>query len=238
VNIQNESILLKQAVTNSIYHITPFTLLDFPHKTACIIWYAGCNMRCHYCYNPDIVKGKGTISHEDAFKWISSRKGFLDGVVLSGGECLMDKKIESFIQNLKEHGFLIKLDTNGSYPLRLKSLVQNQLINYIALDFKALPNQFYKVTQSGLFNKFQQSLEFLIKINAPFEVRTTIHSKLLSPEDLLQMVHYLESRNYSGTYYLQNFFNNCKTLGELPNDYQFIKQGDFSSTKFEIIVRS
>lgn len=185
----------------------------------------------------DIVRGKGIISFEDAFKWISSRNGFLDGVVLSGGECMMHKRIESFIYNLKNQGFLIKVDTNGSYPLRLKSLVQNQLIKYIALDFKALPNQFYKVTQSDLFNKFQQSLEFLIQSKVKFEVRTTIHSKLLYQEDLMQMVHYLETRNYTGTYYLQNFFNNCNTLGGLPNDYQPIKQGDINSKKFEIIVR-
>lgn len=234
----NESILLKGAVTDSIYHITPFTVLDFPHKTACIIWFAGCNMRCKYCYNPDIVRGKGTISFEDAFKWISSRKGFLDGVVLSGGECLMHKNIESFIRNLKDHDFLIKVDTNGSYPLRLKSMVQNQLINYIALDFKALPNHFYRLTQSNLFNKFQQSLDFLIKNTVKFEVRTTVHSKLIQRQDLIQMIRYLETRNYSGTYYLQNFYNNCQTLGELPNDYDTIKQGDLDSEKFEIVVRS
>ncbi|HRG67465.1 MAG: anaerobic ribonucleoside-triphosphate reductase activating protein [Saprospiraceae bacterium] len=225
-------------MTNAVYHITPFTLLDYPNKTACIIWFAGCNMRCHYCYNPEIVRGKGRIAFEEAFNWICSRKGFLDGVVFSGGECLMHKRIESFISDIKQQGFLVKVDTNGSHPQRLKTLVQNQLINYVALDFKALPHNFYQLTQSDLFVKFQQSLDFLIQSKIQFEVRTTVHSNLLKPDDIKQMIRYLEIKNYTGSYFLQNFFNNCTTLGELPNDYCKVQTGDFISSNFEIVVRS
>jgi len=225
-------------VTDSVYQITPFTLLDYPNKTACIIWFAGCNMRCHYCYNPEIVRGKGSIAFETAYHWICSRKGFLDGVVFSGGECLMHKRIERLISDIKQQGFLIKVDTNGSHPHRLKTLIENQLINYVALDFKALPHHFFQITQSELFVKFQQSLDLLIQSKLNFEVRTTVHSDLLKPEDILQMVQYLEARNYTGTYFLQNFFNNCSTLGDLSNDYHKIQPGDFSSKYFDIVVRS
>lgn len=238
MSIQNENTLLRNVVTNSIYYISPFTLLDYPNKTACIIWFAGCNMRCHYCYNPEIVKGKGKISYEDAYRWICSRKGFLDGVVLSGGECLMHKQIESLISDIKQQGFLIKVDTNGSNPKRLKTLIDKKSIDYVALDFKALSYSFYELTQSDLFLKFQQSLDLLIQSNINFEVRTTVHSKLLKPEDIIQMARYLETKKYTGTYFLQNFFNNCNTLGDLPNDYHKIQAGDFSSKYFDIVVRS
>jgi pyruvate formate lyase activating enzyme len=122
----------------AVYNITPFTLLDYPDKTACIVWFAGCNMRCVYCYNVDIVRGKGRMSYDEVYGFLDTRRGLLDAVVLSGGECLMHRSIESFIIELKKRNLLVKIDTNGSYPLVLSKLINEQLIDYVALDFKAM----------------------------------------------------------------------------------------------------
>lgn len=90
-----------------IYNISPFTLLDFPDKTACILWFAGCNMRCAYCYNPDIVLGKGKKTIKEALNFIKTRKGLLDGVVLSGGECTLYKELPEIAREIKKMGFLV-----------------------------------------------------------------------------------------------------------------------------------
>jgi len=105
VNTIKEHILQKENVAKPIYSITPFTLLDYPNKSACILWFAGCNMRCIYCYNPEIVLGKGTLSLEKVLDFLNSRKELLDAVVFSGGECLLHNNILSFIKTVKEMGF-------------------------------------------------------------------------------------------------------------------------------------
>ena len=86
----------------AIHSITPFTLLDFPDKTACILWFSGCNMKCDYCYNPEIVFGKGQVSFSEIFSFLKLRKNLLDAVVLSGGECLIHQNILPLIQTIKE----------------------------------------------------------------------------------------------------------------------------------------
>ena len=135
-------------LSKPIYNITPFTLLDYPDKSACIFWYAGCNMRCLYCYNPEIVLGKGTTTFSEAISFLKSRQGLLDAVVFSGGECLIHKNILDQIKTVKELGFLIKIDTNGSNPNVLKQLIERNLIDYVALDFKGTKNNFQQITRS------------------------------------------------------------------------------------------
>jgi len=148
-------------VAKPIYSITPFTLLDYPDKTACILWFAGCNMRCLYCYNPDIVLGKGKLTFQDVFTFVEKRKKLLDGVVLSGGECTLHPHIDWLMKELKNRGLKVKIDTNGSRPTVLNKLLSENLIDYVALDFKALKNNYYDITKSTLFNKFKASLNLL-----------------------------------------------------------------------------
>jgi len=199
----------------AIHSITPFTLLDFPNKSACILWYAGCNMRCLYCYNLEIVLGKGVVTFPEAISFLQSRKGLLDGVVFSGGECLIHKTIIEHIRAVKAMGFLIKIDTNGTRPDVLKQLIAEKVIDYVALDFKATQHQFQKITQSELFLPFEQSFQLLQKSGIPFEIRTTFHSELITLKTLHEMIAYLETQQYSGNYYLQFFRNNVATLSEL-----------------------
>ncbi|WP_264551153.1 anaerobic ribonucleoside-triphosphate reductase activating protein [Flavobacterium sp. N2038] len=227
----------KPLTAKAIYSITPFTLLDYPGKTACIIWFAGCNMKCLYCYNPDIVLGKGKIDFENVLSFLKSRKGLLDGVVLSGGECTMHKNIIPFIEKIKALGFMVKIDTNGSKPLVLKELIQKKLIDYAALDFKSLPETFEHITQSDWFSEFEQSFSLLMDSVIPFEIRTTYHSSLISESEFIKMIAYLETRNYEGNYYVQHFMNNVPTLSKLENSDKKIRLKDFSTTKIKVIFR-
>lgn len=213
-------------------------MLDYPDKTSCILWFAGCNMRCQYCYNPEVVRGKGHTSYDAALQFIKTRKDFLDAVVLSGGECTMHQHMDFFLKEIKNLGFLLKIDTNGSHPERIKHFILLELVDYIALDFKALPSSFHKVTQSDLFQKFEQSLKLLIKMDFPFEVRTTVHSAFLDPGKISEMIRYLEEIGYTGTYYLQNTFHGADTLGNIGESAYQIGEGAFHSSHFKIKVRN
>ena len=228
---------MKENVSTPIYSITPFTLLDYAHQSACSLWFAGCNMRCLYCYNPEIVLGKGSISFEKTLAFLHSRKNLLDAVVFSGGECLLHKNIIDLILEIKKMGFLIKIDTNGSRPMLLKKLIEKQLIDYVALDFKALPEHFEKITQSVLFPQFEKSLDLLLENQLPFEVRTTVHSELLTEKDIQQMIVYLEKKNYTGNYYIQHFVNDVKTLGKLGHSFRKFDSQKLSTPKINVHFR-
>lgn len=237
MNTNSVHISKKQLSNKAVFSLTPFTLLDYPHKTACIVWFAGCNMRCLYCYNPDIVLGKGKINFNEVLTFLKTRKGLLDGVVLSGGECTLHKKIIDFIKEIKAMGFAVKIDTNGSNPKILNSLIRDQLIDYVALDYKSLPHTFKKLTQSGLFYEFEESLKLLIQSNISFEVRTTFHSFLITESDFIQMIKYLESQNFEGNYYVQHFMNNVPTLSKLDHSTKEIQLKNFSTPKIKVIFR-
>jgi pyruvate formate lyase activating enzyme len=228
---------MKENVSTPIYSITPFTLLDYPHQSACILWFAGCNMRCLYCYNPEIVFGKGSISFEKALQFLKSRIQLLDAVVFSGGECLLHKKAVSFITEVKKMGFLIKIDTNGSQPEILEELIKKKLISYVALDFKAMPANFEKITQSSLFVPFAKSLLLLLQNSVPFEVRTTVHSALLNREDIQEMVFFLENFGYSGDYYIQHFVNGASTIERLGHSFKELENQNFATEKIKIHFR-
>lgn len=210
-----------------ICNITPFTLLDYPNKSACILWYAGCNMRCLYCYNPEIVLGKGAFTFSETISFLKKRKGLLDAVVFSGGECLIHKNIVEQIKEVKALGFLVKIDTNGSNSKVVKQLLDNNLIDYVALDFKALKPNYNAITKSNLFDEFEETLDLLLVCSIPFEVRTTYHSELISDAELNQMMHFLELKKYKGNYYIQHFQNNIETLGNL------IPSSKINSSKIE-----
>jgi pyruvate formate lyase activating enzyme len=229
---------MKENAIKPIYSITPFTLLDYPHKSACILWFAGCNMRCLYCYNPEIVLGKGAITVEETLSFLHSRINLLDAVVFSGGECLLHKNIISLISEVKKMGFLVKIDTNGSSPLVLQELLNRNAIDYVALDFKAPPSKFKAITKSNLYAPFEKTLSLLLHFQIPFEVRTTYHSDLLNENNLQEMVAILESKNYRGNYYIQGFRNNVTTLTTLEHSDNNINQMKIATQTISIILRN
>lgn len=189
-----------------IYSVTPFTMLDFPEKTACIVWFSGCNMRCPYCHNPQIVKGKGRGDVDQVFDFLKKRAGLLDGVVLSGGEASAYPGLPDFIKQVKKLGYAVKLDTNGLRPDIIDDFLRPGFLNYIALDYKAPPHKFKKVTGVDKYNEFTKTLDILCAQKAiPFEVRTTVHTDLMDEDDVNAIIHDLENRGYQGRHAIQNF---------------------------------
>lgn len=195
-------------------------MLDFPERTAAIIWFAGCNMRCGYCHNPQIVKGKsGKKTAEDIITFLKTRQGLLDGIVLSGGEATLYKGIIKFAKTIKDMNFAIKLDTNGTRPKTIQQMLDKKLLDFIALDYKSPPSKSKTVTGVNLHTYFDQTLKKLCsQNNVPFEVRTTVHTQLMNELDILEIANDLKEKGYKGTYYVQNYINNDNpTLGNLPN---------------------
>ncbi len=189
-----------------IYSVTPFTMLDFPGKTACIVWFSGCNMRCPYCHNPQIVKGKGRGDVGQVFDFLKKRAGLLDGVVLSGGEASAYPGLPDFITQVKKLGYAVKLDTNGLRPDIIDDFLRQSFLNYIALDYKAPLHKFKKVTGVDKYNEFTKTLDLLCAQKAiPFEVRTTVHTDLMDEDDVDAIIHDLENRGYQGRHAIQNF---------------------------------
>lgn len=204
-----------------VYSVTPFTMLDFPGHTACVVWFTGCNMRCPYCHNPDLVrrKGGGQSSTAQVMDFLEKRKGLLDGIVLSGGEATLFPGLSDFIEDARALGYKIKLDTNGTRPDVLASLLEKNMLDYIALDYKAPREKYTRLTAHKRFENFEETLALLCGQKAiPFEVRTTVHTNLLDEDDLSAIILDLDRRGYKGTYFLQNFRadNDRPTLGMLP----------------------
>lgn len=229
---------MKNAAKNPIESITPFTLLDFPDQTACILWFAGCNMNCKYCYNPEIVNSKGKLSYDNALKFLKTRIGLLDGVVLSGGECTTAYGFVDFVEQIKGLGFSVKIDTNGSAPWILEELVKRNLIDYVALDFKALQKKYFEITASKLFHRFQKSMKFLIESKLTFEIRTTVHGDLLGLEDVRVMKQFIYDNGYRGIYYIQHFINDTPTIGSMKSNTLKIKAEDFKEDGSRIQIRN
>lgn len=196
--------------------ITPLTFLDYPKKAACILWYTGCNLRCPYCYNPELVLGQAGGLDEMAF--LRERAGFLDAVVLSGGEATLNPDIEELCRQIKDLGYLVKVDTNGSNPAVIRKLAENKLLDYVALDNKMPSTRSWRVPGGDyLFDRYKETLRLLQIHQIPHEVRTTVHPGLLDEADILQMIRETYALNYRDKYYLQFFFNDgkVKTLGNL-----------------------
>jgi len=240
VNTNNEPTLenvnLDFLNKKAIHSFTPFTLLDYPDKSACILWFAGCNMKCDYCYNPEIVFGKGAFYFSEIISFLKSRRNLLDAVVFSGGECLIHKDIIPFIKLIKSLGFLIKVDTNGSQPKVLEKLIQNNLIDYVALDFKSPKEKFFAITKSNFYFQFLSCFKMLQKSSIPFEIRTTYHSSLLNPEDITKMQNVLLELDYDKSHYIQNFRNYQNTITPLPES-QPLKEKDWNQNMTKIIFR-
>ena len=215
-----------------VYDLTPFTLLDFPDTPAAILWLAGCNMRCPYCHNPDIVFGKNSKSFDEVVAFLERRKGLLEGIVLSGGEPTIHKDIVSICQTIKDLGYKIKLDTNGSLPKVVEELLQKKLLDCIALDFKAPKEKFIDITKSNSYENLLQTLAIVVQSHIPYQIRTTVHTALLQEEDIQKIIDTLVAYNVE-KYFIQNFVDLGKTLQKLPVQRKVLKQNFTSTMKIE-----
>ena len=154
------------------------TLLDFPGHVACTVFLGGCNFNCPFCYNASLigsVDAEELMSSDELFKYLNNRKGILDGVAITGGEPLLHKEVKEFIQRIKNLGFKVKLDTNGSFPKVLKNLIDEQLVDYVAMDIKNTLDK-YCLTVGCKINieDIKESIQILINSNIDYEFRTTI----------------------------------------------------------------
>lgn len=210
---------------NPIYSITAFTTLDYPDKIAAIAWFAGCNMRCAYCYNVEVVLGgernfserskAAGVSEAEFLSFLDRRAGKLDGIVFSGGECSISPAFLPLAREVKARNFALKVDTNGSNLPALKAAIEENLIDYIALDFKAPSTKFRRVAGANLYENFMQTLEFLLARDFKFEVRTTVHADILNEADVSRMAEILFESGYKRDYFLQKFLDTGENFANL-----------------------
>ncbi len=201
--------------TKCIYDITKFTHLDYPEHLSCIVWFSGCNMRCDYCYNKTIVFAKdGKYSYSDVLEFLKTRVNLLDAVVLSGGEATLHNLVK-FCKAIKKLGFKIKLDTNGTNFSVIKELCELGLLDFIALDYKAPKKKFTQITHSNRYEEFSKTLDFLIKSDLDYEVRTTLHADLLNESDINDIIYDLKDRAYCKKYYVQIFLDTGTNIANI-----------------------
>ena len=196
------------------------TLLDYPQKMACTIFTHGCNFRCPFCHNAGLVTDvqQAEISTEEVLKFLKGRQGILEGVCITGGEPLLQEDIEDFIKAIKDMGFLVKLDTNGSFPERLKALCKKGLIDYVAMDIKNSKQKYAVTVGKKLFDltSVSESVDFLKKGNVPYEFRTTVTKDFHTIEDLLSIAKWLSGCD---AYYLQQFVNSGNLIDNTITGY-------------------
>ena len=190
------------------------TLLDFPGHTACTLFTCGCNMRCPFCHNTPLVTGTAQeeYSEKEILSFLKKRQGLLDGVAITGGEPLLQKDIVSFIRKIKEEGYAVKLDTNGSLPERLRSLVDEKLVDYIAMDIK---NTFTKYAFTAGCeidtDKIISSIDIIKNSGIDHEFRTTVIAEHHTAEDIIEIAEYLGENE---KYFLQCFKDSGDILGD------------------------
>ena len=166
----------------NINGLQKLTLLDFPGKTACTVFLAGCDMRCPFCHNSELIDGTAEVimDEKDLLKFLNTRQGLLDGVAFTGGEPLMRKDLPELMREIKKLGYTIKLDTNGQHPDALKPLIEEHLIDYIAMDVKNSPEKYPET--SGFVNvnldKIKESINIIMNSGVDYEFRTTVVNEL------------------------------------------------------------
>ena len=182
------------------------TLLDFPGKVACILFVRGCNLRCPFCHNASLVRpgAENAISDADVLSFLKKRQGLLDGVVISGGEPLMYPELLPFLQKVRELGYAIKVDTNGTNPDLLKKLIGEDLADYVAMDIKNSP-ALYPAT-CGIpkpdMASIEESRDFLMTGAVDYEFRTTVVDGLHTKDSLEELAFWIAGAK---RYYLQAF---------------------------------
>ena len=171
--IQEEKLIM------NIQGFQKLTLLDFPGKMACTVFTAGCNLRCPFCHNSRLVidpEKTSEYSVDEILAYLKKRQGILDGVAITGGEPLLQPDRDKFIKKVRELGFAVKLDTNGTFPDRLKALVEQGLLDYVAMDVKNSPSGYSETVGIGGYDisKIQESIGFLLENKVDYEFRTTV----------------------------------------------------------------
>ena len=191
----------------NIYDINKLSLLDFPGRVSAIIFLSGCNMNCGYCYNSDLkIKSDARLTEEEVLDFLKSRVGKIDGVVITGGEPTINNELPSLIKKIKELGLLVKLDSNGTNPKMIEYLIDNSLVDYIAMDIKTNPLKYSVVTNTkNNIEDILDSVDIIKNSNIEHEFRTTVYN-IHTLDDLINIAKLVSPSKY----FLQDFKKNEK----------------------------
>ena len=191
-------------MNSSFCGIEKLSLVDFDGYISCTLFTSGCNYRCPFCHNSPLIKEQPSLNMEEILNYLSVRKKMLDAVVITGGEPTLHKELPSVLKQIKDLGYIIKLDTNGTNPKMLKELIDKKLIDYVAMDIKASSNCYSLVT--GVINPFldniKESINILKTSNINFEFRTTLVKEFHSLDSINEMKELVSG---SKKLYLQKF---------------------------------
>lgn len=200
------------------------TLIDYPGKIACIVFTAGCNMNCHYCYNPELRDFSPKLDEEEFFAFLDSRVDQLDAVTVTGGEPTVQRDLFEFIQKIKDRGFLVKLDTQGTNPLIVERLIDAKLVDYIAMDIKA-PLERYREVANCFVDEaaIKKSISILMTSAPDYEFRTTIVRQQLDINDMQKIGELIKGakRHYSQKFMPTENLNDISFAGCVgPSDFE------------------
>ena len=200
------------------------TLLDFPTKVACTVFTAGCNFRCPFCHNASLVVSTDTsesVNIDEFFKYLNKRRCILDGVCITGGEPLLQKDIADFMAKIKELGYAVKLDTNGSKPQLLRELIEGGLVDYVAMDIKGSREKYSEICgiEKGKFaDEINESVGILLGGKVDYEFRTTVVRELHQKDDFHDIGKWIAGAD---KYFLQQF----KDSGDILSSDSFSPYG-------------
>ncbi len=192
------------------------TLLDFPGRVGCTVFLAGCNLRCPFCHNASLVlperRLQPRMTREELLAFLHTRRGKLDGVCITGGEPTLYRELPELLREIRSLGFLLKLDTNGTRPEMLKTLLSSGLLDYVAMDIKNGPSR-YQETCGGVdvLTQVQQSAELLLTGSVEYEFRTTVCRPFHTPDTLREIGKWLRGAKQ---YYLQGFVDSGDLIGQ------------------------
>ena len=213
------------------------TLLDFPEHVACTVFTLGCNMRCPFCHNSSLVipgreHVEGEIEEDEFFSFLDKRKGLLEGVAITGGEPLLQKDIREFIKKIRDKGLLVKLDTNGSFPEKLKELIDEGLVDYVAMDVKSTMKGYGSICglKDPPTNRLKESISILMEGKVPYEFRTTVVDEFHDEEVFEGIADLIEGAK---RYFLQRF----EDSGELIEEDKFHPASEEKMERLLALVR-
>lgn len=180
------------------------SFIDYPGKISTVLFVGGCNFKCPYCHNSSLVRNEGVnISEEYIYEYLDEKERFIDGICISGGEPTLNEGIVDFIRKIKAKGFLVKLDTNGTRPLVITKLLNEKLLDYIAMDVKAPLHKYNSVVETKAdIENIESSIDIIKNSGIEYEFRTTVCKELISKEDIIEIAQYLKG---SSRYTIQNF---------------------------------
>ncbi len=204
------------------------TLLDYPGRLASTVFLGGCNFRCPFCHNASLVLGKdeGRISEEELLAFLKSRVGKLQGVCITGGEPTLYRELPSLINNIKELGYLVKLDTNGTNPRLLSTLIDEGLIDYCAMDIKSSRENYHILSGvEGLdVSPIEESVKILLSGKIEYEFRTTVVKPYHKKEDFVKIGEWIRGAR---AYFLQGFRDSGDIISPTAEGYDTKSLAEF-----------